>query len=84
MQMKTQIDTEAKGLKYEVIAGLCNITPTFSFVLTVTEQAKDKKKWLNWYTAYMEYFSLRKDHNIPSHFPKLNTLRIPLYFNLPQ
>ena len=44
MQMKTQIDTEAKGLKYEVIAGLCNITPTFSFVLTVTEQATDKKK----------------------------------------
>lgn len=43
-----------------------------------------KKKWLNWYTAYMEYFSLRKDHTIPSHFPKLNTLRIPFYFNLPQ
>ena len=60
MQMKTQIDTEAKGLKYEVIAGLCNITPTFSFVLTVTEQATDKKKWLNWYTAYMEYFSPKK------------------------
>lgn len=59
--MKTQIDTEAKGLKYEVIAGLCNITPTFSFVLTVTEQATDKKMIeLIYSTAYMEYFFAKK------------------------
>lgn len=56
--MKTQIDTEAKGLKYEVIAGLCNITPTFSFVLTVTEQATDKKKMIELiYSLYGIFFA---------------------------
>ena len=63
--MKTQIDTEAKGLKYEVITGLCNITPTFSFVLTVTEQATDKKMIELIYSLYGIFFAKKRpQHSI--------------------
>lgn len=62
--MKTQIDTEAKGLKYEVIAVLCNITPTFSIVLTVTEQATEKKKMIKLiYSLYGIFFAKKRPYH---------------------